>query len=676
MKKILIILCLSACVVGTYAQRRGAAGATGTTGTTGAVGTRPGARPGGNADPYIKEHYVKTQAYIPMRDGVKLFCTIYSPKDQSQKYPIIMTRTPYNVGPYEETAYKGSLGQDTVLSREGFIFVYEDVRGRYMSEGEFVNVRPQIDTKPKVNSKAMDKSSSLSMQPSPQVKPAGTPPIDESTDTYDTIDWLINNVPNNNGRVGIEGISYPGFYSTASLPNAHPALKAVSPQAPVTEWFKGDDFHHKGVFFEMDAFAFLTSFGVPRPKPVTPDQIKNAIPHGYKDNYKFYLEMGALPNFKKKYLGDSVKFWDDMMNHPNYDSFWQGMNILPHLVNIKPAVLTVGGFFDAEDAYGAQAVYKAIEKQNPQSTKNMLVLGPWYHGGWERSADGQYFGDQDFGSNTSDYFQKNIQLPFFNYYLKDKGTMDLPEASIFISGSNQWHRFNEWPPKNTTEKSLYLQPNGKLSFTKPTANGGFDEYVSDPAAPVPYQDGIQQARTREYMLDDQRFASRRPDVKTYQTDVLTEDITLTGPVVANLFSSISTTDADYVVKLIDVFPDDYPNTNPKPYTKNPIMAGYQMMIRGEIFRGRFRNSFEYPEPFVPGKITNIKYDMPDVGHTFRKGHRIMIQVQSSWFPLGDRNPQKFVDINKAKDSDFQKSTIRIYHDATSPSSVKVTVLNN
>jgi putative CocE/NonD family hydrolase len=653
MKKILLILCLSACVAGTYAQRRGAG------------------QPSATAI-YVKEHYTKTQTYIPMRDGVRLFCTVYSPKDQSQKYPIIMTRTPYSVGPYGENDYKGSLGQDTVLMHEGFIFVYEDVRGRYMSEGDFVNVRPQISPKTKTASVPMDKSTNLGLQPDPKTKANAVPPIDESTDTYDTIDWLVKNLPNNNGRVGIEGISYPGFYSTASLPNAHPALKAVSPQAPVTEWFKGDDFHHNGVFFEMDAFAFLTGFGVPRPKPV-PEYLNGIKYKPFRDNYKFYLEMGALPNFKKKYLGDSVKFWDDMMNHPNFDSFWKGMNILPHLVNIKPAVLTVGGFFDAEDAYGAQHVYKAIEKQNP-TTKNMLVLGPWYHGGWERSADGQFFGDQDFGSNTSKYFQENIQLPFFNYYLKDKGTMDLPEASIFISGSNQWHRFNEWPPKNTTEKSLYLQSNGKLSFSAPTEKVSFDEYVSDPASPVPYQDGVQRQRTREYMLDDQRFAERRPDVKTYQTDILTDDITLTGPVMARLFSSTTGTDADYVVKLIDVFPDDYPNPVSNP--KNVTMAGYEMLVRGEIFRGRFRNSFEHPEAFIPGKITQIKYDLPDVGHTFRKGHRMMIQIQNTWFPLGDRNPQKFVDINKAKDSDFQKANIRIYHDASSPSSVKVTVLDN
>jgi len=661
MKKSLLILSLAVFALGLHAQQRG----------------------GGNAAfaasaAYVKEHYVKTQQYIPVRDGVKLFCTIYSPKDQSQKYPILMTRTPYSVGPYNANEYKTSLGQDSVLMHEGFIFVYEDVRGRYMSEGEFVNIRPQLKPKTKPAAVPMDKTASnVSPNNTPQINASGVPPIDESTDTYDTIDWLVKNLPNNNGRVGIEGISYPGFYSTASLPNAHPALKAVSPQAPVTEWFKGDDFHHKGVFFEMDAFAFLTSFGVPRPKPV-PRYLNGIKVKPFRDNYQFYLEMGALPNFKKKYLGDSVKFWDDMMNHPNFDSFWQDRTILPHLVNIKPAVLTVGGFFDAEDAYGAQAVYKAIEKQSTQ-TKNMIVLGPWYHGGWERS-NGRYFGDQDFESNTSLWFQENVQLPFFNYYLKDKGTMDLPKATIFISGSNKWHKFNEWPPKNTTEKTLYFQANGKLSFTAPKAGASFDEYVSDPASPVPYQAGIQERRTREYMLDDQRFAERRPDVKTYKTDVLTEDITLAGPVIAQLFTSTTGTDADYVVKLIDVFPDDAPNPEPVPmlqypYTHNVTMAGYEMLVRGEIFRGRFRKSFEHPEPFVPGKVTEVKYDMPDVGHTFKKGHSIMIQVQNTWFPLGDRNPQKFVDINKAKDSDFQKATIRIYHDATAASGVKVTLLN-
>ncbi|EHQ26636.1 CocE/NonD family hydrolase [Mucilaginibacter paludis] len=622
MKKTLLSLCLALCFASACAQQ--------------------------SADSlYIREHYTKMEKYITMRDGKKLFCSIYLPKDQTQKYPIMMTRTPYTVAPYGANEFKKALGQNMLLAREGYIFVYEDVRGRWMSEGDFVDVRPQIDHK------------------------KGNTDIDESTDTYDTIDWLVKNQPNNNGRVGIEGISYPGFYSTASLPNAHPALKAVSPQAPVTDWFIGDDFHHNGAFFQMDAFAFLTSFGVPRPKPITPAEFNNAVKYTQKDNYKFYLDLGALPNFKKKYLGDSVKFWNNMMDHPNYDAFWQGMNIRPHLTNIKPATMVVGGFFDAEDCFGALRTYDALEKQNPQSHKNMLVMGPWFHGGWERG-DGDYFGDQDFGQKTSAWFRENIELPFFNYYLKDKGAMDLPEATIFITGSNQWKKFNTWPPKNTTEKTLYLQADGKLSFTPSKSANSFDEYVSDPNTPVPYQDGIQERRTREYMIDDQRFASRRPDVKTYQTDALTEDITLTGPVMADLFSSTTGTDADYVVKLIDVFPDDYPAPVPNP--KNITLAGYQMLVRGEIFRGRYRNSFVKPEAFVPGQITEIKYNLPDVAHTFRKGHRMMIQVQSSWFPLADRNPQKFIDIYKAKDSDFQKATIRIYHDDTALSNVKVTIL--
>jgi putative CocE/NonD family hydrolase len=631
MKKILFVFCISILCISVYAQ--------------------PGSKKTQQEiddSLYVRNNYTKMEEQIPMRDGKRLFCSIYLPKDQSKEYPIMMTRTPYTSAPYGEDKFKPMLGQNMLFAREGYIFVYEDVRGRWMSEGEYVNVRPQIDNK------------------------TNNTQVDESSDTYDTIDWLIKNLPNNNGKVGIEGISYPGFYSTASLPNAHPALKAVSPQAPVTDWFIGDDFHHNGAFFQMDAFAFLTSFGVPRPKRITNTQFKNGIKYTQHDNYKFYLGLGALPNFKKKFLGDSVKFWNDMMDHPNYDAFWQGMDIQPHLKNITPATMVVGGFFDAEDCYGALHTYQSLEKQNPQSHKNMLVMGPWFHGGWERG-DGDTFGDQNFGEKTSVWFRENVELPFFNYYLKDKGTMALPEATIFITGQNQWHKFDTWPPKNTSEKTLYLQANGKLSFTAPKAIKSFDEYVSDPAAPVPYQDGVQEKRTREYMIDDQRFASRRPDVKTYQTEALTEDLTLTGPVLASLFSSTTGTDADYVVKLIDVFPEDFPNPVPNP--KNVTLAGYQMLVRGEVFRGRFRKSFSKPEAMIPGQVTNIKYALPDVAHTFKKGHSIMIQVQSSWFPLVDRNPQKFVDIYKAKDSDFQKATIKIFHDATAASSVKITVLN-
>jgi putative CocE/NonD family hydrolase len=581
-----------------------------------------------------------------MRDGIKLFTAIYVPKNKGKKYPFMINRTPYTVSPYGEDKYKMTLGPSPLFLREGFIFVYQDVRGKWMSEGEFVDVRPHIDQK------------------------KGKKDIDESSDTYDTIDWLIKNIPDNNGKAGIYGISYPGFYSTAALPGAHEGLKAVSPQAPVTDWFMGDDFHHNGAFMLADAFSFYSSFGVPRPKPITPDKGPKPFNYPITDNYRFYLSVGALKNVKQKYFGDSIKFWDDMMAHGTYDAFWKGMNIRPHLTGVKPAVLVVGGFFDAEDAYGALNTYQAIEKQNP-TTKNNLVMGPWFHGGWSRGT-GESFGDISFGQPTSTWYQKNLEFPFFMQYLKDATDGKLAEANIFITGSNEWKGFATWPPKNTENKTLYFQPEGKLSFQKPTASNSYNQYETDPANPVPYQDGVQARRTREYMIDDQRFAARRPDVQVFQTEVLEEDFTLTGPVNANLVVSTSGTDADYVVKLIDVYPEDARPMEPNP--KNIIMGGYQMLVRGEVMRGKFRNSFEKPEPFVPGKVTKVNYSIPDVAHTFKKGHRIMIQVQNSWFPLVDRNPQKFTDIYHASDSDFQKAVQRIYHDEQNASSVSVTVL--
>nr|WP_074609007.1 CocE/NonD family hydrolase [Pedobacter steynii] len=595
---------------------------------------------------YVRENYTKIERSIPMRDGIKLFTSIYVPKSKGKKYPFMINRTPYTVSPYGEDKYKTTLGPSPLFLREGFIFVYQDVRGKWMSEGEFIDVRPHIDQK------------------------KGKKEIDESSDTYDTIDWLIKNIPDNNGKAGIYGISYPGFYSTAALPGAHEGLKAVSPQAPVTDWFMGDDFHHNGAFMLADAFSFYSSFGVPRPKPITPDKGPKPFNYPITDNYRFYLSVGALKNVKQKYFGDSIKFWDDMMAHGTYDAFWKGMNIRPHLTGVKPAVLVVGGFFDAEDAYGALQTYQAIEKQNP-TTKNNLVMGPWFHGGWSRGT-GESFGDISFGQPTSTWYQKNLEFPFFMQYLKDATDAKLAEANIFITGSNEWKGFATWPPKNTENKTLYFQPEGKLSFQKPTASNSYNQYETDPANPVPYQDGVQARRTREYMIDDQRFAARRPDVQVFQTEVLEEDFTLTGPVNANLVVSTSGTDADYVVKLIDVYPEDARPMEPNP--KNIIMGGYQMLVRGEVMRGKFRNSFEKPEPFVPGKVTKVSYSIPDVAHTFKKGHRIMIQVQNSWFPLVDRNPQKFTDIYHASDSDFQKAVQRIYHDEQNASSVSVTVL--
>ncbi len=494
----------------------------------------------------------------------------------------------------------------------------------------------------------------------------------------------MKNIDNNNGNVGVLGISYPGFYSTMAALSGHPALKAVSPQAPVTDWFQGDDFHHNGAFFLMDAFSFYAGgFGYPRPAPTTKGP-EPALHLPENDNYQTYLQIGALQNFLKL-SGDSIKFLKELYSHPNHDQWWYARNPRNFVDGIKPAMLTVGGLFDAEDCFGAWNLYKAIEKKNPADHFNKLVMGPWYHGQWS-SSDGTHLGNVQFGTNTAYWYQNNVEIPFFNYYLKGKGDISkLSEATIFLSGENKWQQFSQWPPAEKEDKLIYLQANGKLSWDKPVSKNNFDEYVSDPAHPVPYTEDIHYSRTKEYMTDDQRFASRRPDVLTFQTDILDKDITVTGPVIADLAVSINTTDADFVVKVIDVFPDDfkYPGTQTqKSNGASYPMGGYQMLVRGEIMRGRFRNSFpagpggEKPEAFKPGKIEKVKYALPDIAHTFQKGHRIMIQVQSSWFPLADRNPQKFVNIYECSDNDFQKAHIRIYHDTVNSSNIILPVLKN
>ena len=603
---------------------------------------------------WVRENYYKIEKMLPMRDGVNLFTAFYIPKDSAVKHPILFNRTPYTCSPYGEANINARLYESYWLNylKEGYIIAIQDVRGKFMSEGEFVDVRP--------------------FNPNKKGKE-----IDEASDTYDAIDWMVNNIPGNNKRVGVFGISYPGFYSTMAALSGHPALKAVSPQAPVTDWFQGDDFHHNGAFMLMDGFGFYSGFGLPRPKPTKDWTPGFSVPS--QDNYDFYLKTGALKNFSR-IMGDSIAFWTDLMNHPNYDAWWKARNARNFVTNIKPAILVVGGLFDAEDCFGAWNLYKAIEEKNP-NTDNRLVIGPWFHGGWGGRSDGTYLGNVRFGQKTSEYYQKNIEIPFFNFYLKLKGTVrDIAEATVFFSGENEWRNLKEWPLKEVQYTDIFMAADGKLSFNKKTAaNKTYDEYISDPAHPVPYTEDVGLGRTREYMTDDQRFASRRPDVLTFATDVLQEDITLGGPLVADLMVSISTTDADFVVKLIDVFPDEfkydekeYGNGNGQTYP----MGGYQMLVRGEIMRGKFRNSFEKPEAFTPDKITEVKYTLPDVAHTFKKGHKLMVQIQSSWFPLADRNPQKFVDIYKADDSDFQKATIKIYHDAANASKIILPVLKN
>jgi len=596
---------------------------------------------------YVKSHYTKSEYRIPMRDGKRLFTAVYVPKDQSLPYPIMMTRTPYSIGPYGVDQYKGDLGPSPEFGKEGYIFVYQDVRGCYMSEGDFVNMRPYIVSK------------------------RGRQDIDESSDTYDTIDWLIKSVPNNNGRVGLSGISYPGFYTDAGMIDAHPALKAASPQAPVTDWFVGDDFHHNGALFLPHFFNFISIFGQPRPEPTT----KHGKPfdHGTPDGYQFFYNMGPLSNGDAKYLKGGVPFWNEVMQHDTYDDFWRARNVRQHIHDIRPAVLTVGGWFDAENLFGALETGKRVRANHPLNA-NTLVMGPWRHGGWSRG-DGVSFGHVSFNSKTSQYFREQIQLPFFEHHLKGKGEFKAPAAWVFETGTNQWRQYDAWPPKQSQSKALYLRAGGQLSFDAPPDTGGSevsDDYVSDPAKPVPYVDFISIGMAAEYMVADQRFAARRPDVLTYQTDVLHHDVTIAGAIEADLHVSTTGTDSDWVVKLIDVYPDNYPDPNPNPAGVH--LGGFEQLIRGDVMRGKFRDSYEKPEPFIPEKPTHIHFALPDSYHTFRPGHRIMVQIQSSWFPLVDRNPQTFVNIYTAKNADFQKETQRVYRSAQLPSRLVLRVL--
>ncbi len=627
---------------------------------------------------YIKKNYTKTEVRIPMRDGVKLFVCIYEPKDRKQKYPILFNRTPYAVGPYGEDNYKTSLGPDELFAREGYIFVYGDVRGRYLSEGEYEDVRPYIPNK------------------------KGNQP-DETTDTYDTVDWLIKNVPNNNGRVGVYGISYPGFYTSMAGIDGHPAIKAISPQAPVSDWFHGDDNHHNGALFLSQNFSFFTGFGQRRPAPTSNDNTYvKPFNYGTQDGYKFYYEVGGLKNFGDAYqkqIGSRIRFWDQMMQHPNYDQFWKERNILPHLKNIHAAVMTVGGWYDDEDLYGALETYRSIEQHNP-GIYNVLVMGPWCHGCWART-DGDWLGMAYFGMKTGVYYREHFELPFFNHFLKDKGDVsEIREVNVFDTGANQWTALPNWSPSIASEKPLYLMSAGQLSFgtgssgTRPAtgklppAGAGprqplYDEYVSDPWNPIPYtqkRNGETIRYPRDFMTEDQRFAATRPDVLVYQTEPLTEDIVVGGSIKPELFVSSSGTDSDFIVKLIDVFPDDYKypeGVKPPDNSPGNILSpnGYQMLLRGEPMPARFRNSFEKPEALRPNTPTKISFVMPGIMHTFKKGHRIMVQIQSTWFPLVARNPQKFVANYKlGTEADFQKATERVYHSAQYTSRIVLPVL--
>lgn len=605
-------------------------------------------------DQYIRENYVKQEHMIPMRDGVKLYTAVFVPKSTVQKWPILIKRTPYSCAPYGPDRMPGSLGPSEHFVRAGYIFVNQDVRGRFLSEGQFEQVRPHLTEK----KSAAD--------------------IDESTDAWDTIEWLTKNIEGHNGKVGMAGISYPGFYASAGMIDAHPALAAVSPQAPVGDWYF-DDFLHHGAFFLAHAFRWLNNNAQERRGPTTERPAANTIPS--IDGYQMFLDAGTISGINQRFLKDSVPFWNDMMAHPNRDEFWQRRAILPHLKNTAPAVMVVTGWFDAEDLYGSFKTYQSVERLNP-AVNNVLVVGPWVHGGWA-STEGDKLGAVTFGSKTGPHYRAEIEFPFFEKYLKGTDAAAPAEATVFETGGNQWRTFSHWPPAEAQPSQLRLQSGGRLRVESAdggllagsrdqgvpsSGDSGFDQYISDPAKPVPYTEEITNRMTNEYMTDDQRFAGRRPDVLVYQSDVLTEDLVMAGPLLAKFAASTSGTDADFVVKLIDVFPDG---------TDSAKLPNYQMMVRSEVLRGRFRNSYEKPEAFVPDQPTEIRLELLDVLHRFQKGHRIMIQIQSTWFPLVDRNPQKFVpNIYFAKPEDFQSAVQRVYRSEQSPATISFGLVPN
>ncbi len=582
---------------------------------------------------YIKANYTKYEYKIPVRDGKKLFTQVFRPKDTAHAYPFLLNRTPYSVGPYGPDNYPAMLGPSEKFAREGYIFVKQDVRGRYLSEGTFVEMTPHID----VHRNASD--------------------VDESSDTYDTIDWLLKNVPGNNGKAGIYGISYPGFYSIASILDAHPALVAASPQAPMMDLFFGDDAYHNGAFMLAANFGFYTFFKV-RGEPAPPRKGEEQFQFGTPDGYDFYLRMGSLANGDEKYLKKQNHYWTDQVDHSTYDDWWKQRAVAPHIHDIRPAVLTVGGWFDAEDLQGPLRLFRTIQAQSPK-TDSRIVMGPWVHGGWSRG-EGNHLGNVSFRADTAVFFRDEIQFPFFEQMLKGKADAKLPRAYMFETGTDQWMKFEAWPPPAARKQSFFLSAEGKLA-TAAGLGSAFSQYLSDPNKPVPFTMHTENEVPQDYMDADQRFAAARPDVLVFETEPLDHDVVVAGPIHVHLRASTSGTDSDFDVKLIDVYPNDYADPDPNP--DGVHMAGYQQLVRGDPFRGKFRKGFEKPVPFQPNLPDVIDWNMPDVLHSFRTGHRMMVQVQSSWFPLTDRNPQKFGDIPNMHAADFRTAIQKIFADS-------------
>jgi hypothetical protein len=586
--------------------------------------------------------YEKTAVLIPMRDGVRLNTSIYAPKNAAAPLPFLIKRSPYGIGDgVSPEAFTSPQSSRKQLADEGYIFVFQDIRGRYKSEGAFVMMRNPRDKN------------------DPQA-------VDESTDTFDTIEWLLKNVPNHNGRVGIYGVSYDGWLTAMAMLDPHPALKAVSPQASPADMFLGDDFHHNG--------AFRLSYGFEYAAMMETSNINTNFSFDQYDTYEWYLDLGPLSNVNAKYLLGKIPTWNDFVAHPNYDAFWQKQAFAPYLTRVTVPTLNVAGWWDQEDFYGPLKIYDALEKHDA-GKMNYLVVGPWNHGGWNRP-EGNKLGKFDFENATSKYFREKIQAPWFAYFLKDKGVFEMKEAHTFQTGSNTWQAYEQWPPRqNFVTRNLYFHANGRLSFDAPQPADGkqFDGYVSDPARPVPYRPRPIEptyyphgSGWSTWLLEDQRFAHQRPDVLSWESAPLPEDVVVTGKIVAHLFASTSGTDSDWIVKVIDVYPENYP--------KDVKMSGYQLMIANEVLRGRFRKSFEKPEPIAPNQVHEYVIDLHGSDHRFRAGHRIMVQVQSTWFPVIDRNPQKYVEnIFLAKESDYQPATQRVFRSKQFPSHVKLPV---
>jgi hypothetical protein len=612
---------------------------------------------------YVERHYRKSEHRVPMRDGVKLFTQVYSPIDQSEPHPMILVRTPYGIPPYGE-ALRGGLFPGLYYAKENYIIVLQDIRGMSMSEGIFEYQRPYIRNK---------KTSA---------------DVDEGSDAYDTVEWMLANVPGHNGRVGVWGSSYPGFTAAMAAISSHPAVKAVSPQAPMADLFLGDDGHHSGALYLAHYANYLYSMGQVRKEPTTASLSRLRFPT--PDGYSFFLGFGPLKNLTEKLFDPSNTLWREQLAHETYDAYWKERSIYQHLRGIKPAILVVGGWYDAEDLLGTLRTYQTIEKENP-GLQNSIVMGPWMHSAWNLLAGGgENRGVFTFGG-TRAYFQEKIELPFFNYHLKGKlreqgqgqAPLDLPEAAVFETGTDTWRSYGVWPPAEAKEKKLFFADGGRVAFEQtadsppPSASGGagnagYDEFISDPAKPVPYTMKTTATYNPDYFVEDQRFAASRPDVLVYCGEPLQQAVTISGPIAAELYVSTTGTDADWIVKVIDVYPDNAPD--PKPNPENLRMGGYQRLVRGDIIRGKFRDSFEKPEPFVPGRVTKVAFELPDVQHAFLKGHRIMVQIQSSWFPLFDRNPQTFCNIPQAEEKDFRRATHRVFRTRQYPSGVILRVL--